>query len=48
MKLSERMLNSEQKMAFDTVMSGVNCFITGGAERERRTLPRCLCTPSKR
>ena len=42
MKLSERMLNSEQTMAFDTVMSGVNCFITGGAGTGKTHLTKVL------
>ena len=29
--MSDFVLNNEQQKAFDTVMSGVNCFITGGA-----------------
>ena len=29
--MSDFVLNNEQQEAFDTVMSGVNCFITGGA-----------------
>ena len=29
--MSDFVLNDEQQKAFDTVMSGVNCFITGGA-----------------
>lgn len=40
--MSNFVLNDEQQKAFDTVMSGVNCFITGGAGTGKTYLTRAV------